>query len=55
MRVGRAAELVLAAAKHLRVGLELNVNFEADDGLVIGGGACGGGHSLGDDFDGITE
>ena len=47
MRIGSAAELVLARAEHLRVRLELAVDFKADHDFVIGGGEGGGngGHS----------
>jgi hypothetical protein len=38
MGIDRAAELVFAAAEHLGVGLELDVNFQADDGFVGRGG-----------------
>jgi hypothetical protein len=43
MRVGRSAKLVLAGAEHLRVRLELAVDFKANDDFVIGGGEWGGG------------
>ena len=35
-RVGLLAEAQLAAAEHLRAGLELDVDLEADDGFVRG-------------------
>jgi hypothetical protein len=42
MRIGRPAEFVFAAAEHLRVRLELDVDFKSDDDFVIGGGEGGG-------------
>jgi hypothetical protein len=43
MRIGRPAEFVFARAKHFRVRLKLAVNFQANDGFVIGGSEGGGG------------
>jgi len=47
MGIARAAELVLARAKHLRIRLELAVDFQSDHDFVISGGeGGGGGHKL---------
>ena len=53
MRMGRPADLVLAPAKQLRVRLELNVTFQADNGLVVGGGKCGCGHNYRSDYQSV--
>ena len=45
--VGRRAEVIGAAAEGLGRGQQLDVNFESDDGLVLGqelGRECSGGH-----------
>ncbi len=43
MRIGCAAKLVFTRAEHLRVRLELDVDFKSDHDFVIGGGERGGG------------
>jgi len=42
MRVGRPAKFVEARTEHLRVRLELDVDFKPNNGFVIGGGEGGG-------------
>jgi hypothetical protein len=46
MQIRHSADSVFARAEHLRVRLELEVDFEVDDDVVGGGDGRSGGHGF---------